>query len=176
VTAAAARAACAALVLFVLPAIVEAQQAIIIVRHAERETGQGDDGLSTAGHQRAERLAAMLKDTAITHVFISDQRRTLETAQPVLKARRLTPNRVALPGEMQKGDPAELQVRQTLAAVAKLPGNAVVLIVGHSNTLPIFLRRLGYAQAVTIANQEFDNLFIVTPRASNAPAVVRLRY
>jgi broad specificity phosphatase PhoE len=177
VTRAATRAACAALLLSVLPGIAAAQQAILIVRHSERQSGQGDDSLSEVGHQRAERLAVMLKDAGVSHIFVSDRRRTQETAQPLARARMLSPTRVPIPDDARsKINPAELQVRATLAAVAKLPRSAVILIVGHSNTIPIFLRRLGYAQAVTIGDNEFDNLFVVTPRTGNAPSVVRLRY
>jgi hypothetical protein len=61
-------------------------------------------------------------------------------------------------------------------ATRKLPPASVVLVVGHSNTVPIFLRRLGYPTTVSIADTDFDNLFVVTPRPTRAPAVVRLRY
>jgi broad specificity phosphatase PhoE len=163
--------------LLLLPGVVEAQQSIIIARHAERQTGQGDDGLSAIGRQRAERLAAVLKDAGVTHVFVSDMRRTLETAQPLARAHNLSPSRIAIPARGRgKLAPAELQVRATLLAMSKLPRNAVVLVVGHSNTVPMFLTRLGYGRAVTIPDTEFDSLFVVTPRATMAPAVVRLRF
>jgi broad specificity phosphatase PhoE len=165
-------------VLLLLPAAASAQQSIIIVRHAERQTGGDvDDSLSEAGKQRAARLATVLKDAGITHVFVSDRRRTLETAQPLARANNLSPSRIAIPAQARgKIQPDELQVRATLLAIAKLPRTAVVLIVGHSNTLPIFLTRLGYDRRVTIGDNEFDNLFVVTPRATRAPAVVRLRF
>ena len=167
---------CAALSLL-LPAAAAAQQSIIIVRHAERQTGQGDDGLSETGRQRAERLAALLRDAAVTHVFVSDRRRTLETAQPVARARQLSATRIAIPVQGRgKAGPSELQVRATLAAISRLPRSAVVLVVGHSDTVPMFLTRLGYARAPAIPDTEFDNLFVVTPRATQPPAVVRLRF
>ena len=73
-------------------------------------------------------------------------------------------------------DPSQVQVRATLLAISKLPRNAVVLVVGHSNTVPMFLTRLGYSRAPQIPDGEFDNLFVVTPRATQPPAVVRLRF
>lgn len=164
-------------VMLVAPAAAHAQQAIIIVRHAERQTGEGDDGLSDAGRQRADRLAALLRDAGVTHIFVSDRRRTVETAQPLARLRNLSPSRLAIPAQgRRKITPSELQVRATLLAVSRLPRTAVVLIVAHSNTMPLFLTRLGYAPAPTIPDTEFDNLFVVTPRATKAPAVVRLRF
>jgi broad specificity phosphatase PhoE len=171
------RASLIALVVLSWPAAASAEQSIILMRHAERQRGEGDDSLSEAGRQRAERLAAILRDAGITHIFVSDLRRTLETAQPLAKAHNLSPSRIAIPAQGRgKIEPAELQVRATLLAISKLPSNAVVLVVGHSNTVPMFLARLGYGPRVTIADNEFDNLFVVTPRATRAPAVVRLRF
>ena len=169
-------AALAACALLVLPLRAAAQQSIIIVRHAEQQTG-GDDPLSDAGRHRAERLAAMLKDAGVTHIFVSNRRRTLETAQPLARLHHLSATPVPIPAAPRgKVDPSEVQVRATIAALVRLPRTAVVLVVGHSDTVPIFLRRLGYPTAITIPDNEFDNVFIVTPRASRAPAVVRLRF
>jgi broad specificity phosphatase PhoE len=162
---------------FLLPVSAAAQQSIIVVRHAERQTGDGDDGLSEAGRQRAERLAVMLRDAGITHVFVSDLRRTLETAQPLAKVRNISPTRMAIPAQgRRKISASELQVRATLLAISRLPRTAVVLVVGHSNTVPMFLTRLGYGPSLRIPDTEFDNLFVVTPRATRSPSVIRLRF
>jgi broad specificity phosphatase PhoE len=170
------RAFCVALLL-VVPAVASAQQSIILVRHAEREPGEGDVRLSEAGRQRADRLASILKDAGITHIFVSDLRRTLETAQPLARVRNISPSRIAIPARGRgKIDASELQVRATLMAISKLPRTAVVLVVAHSNTVPIFLTRLGYGQRVEIRDPEYDNLFVVTPRATRAPVVIRMRF
>lgn len=166
-----------AALLLLVPATAIAQQSIIIVRHAERQTGDGDDSLSETGRQRAERLALTLRDAGITHVFVSDLRRTLETAQPLARLRNLSPTRMAIPAQGRgKISASELQVRATLLAISKLPRTAVVLVVGHSNTVPMFLTRLGHGSSVRIPDTEFDNLFVVTPRATRAPSVIRLRF
>lgn len=170
------RLALTALILLI-PAVTSAQPSIIIVRHAERQTGEGDDSLSEAGRQRAERLAAMLRDAGVTHVFVSDLRRTLETAQPLAKIRNLSPTRMAIPAQGRgKISASELQVRATLLAISRLPRTAVVLVVGHSNTVPMFLTRLGYGASLRIPETEFDNMFVVSPRATRAPSVIRLRF
>lgn len=172
-----ARGALVVALLLVVSSAAAAQQSIILVRHAERQTGEGDDGLSDAGRQRAERLAAVLRDAGVTHIFVSDRRRTLETARPLARVRNLSPSRIAIPAQGRgKIDPSELQVRATLLAISKLPRTAVVLVVAHSNTVPMFLTRLGHGSRLTIPDGEFDNLFVVTPRATRAPSVVRLRF
>jgi len=51
-----------------------------------------------------------------------------------------------------------------------------VLVVGHSNTTPDVLRQLGIANPPSIADSQYDDLFVVT-LATGAPArLVRLRY
>jgi broad specificity phosphatase PhoE len=166
-----------AILIVLAPAAAAAQQSIIIVRHAERQTGEGDDGLSEAGRQRAERLSALLRDAGVTHIFVSDRRRTVETAQPLARLRNLSPSRLAIPAQGRgRISAAELQVRATLLAISRLPRTAVVLIVGHSNTVPLFLSRLGHASPPAIPDSEFDNVFVITPRATRAPSVVRLRF
>ena len=49
-----------------------------------------------------------------------------------------------------------------------------VLIVGHSNTIPDVVKELGVTPPVTIGDDEFDNLFIVSTGTS--PSVLRLHY
>lgn len=164
----------AALLLFVASA--DAAELIVVVRHAERETGQGDDSLSAIGRARAEKLVFVLQDVGITHVLTSDRKRTVETAGPLMKARGLQPTAIPIEEAMGGADPAERQVARTAEAVKSLPANARVLIVGHSNTVPLILKALGVAQAVTIPDAEFDNLFVVAPRPDGAPTLTRLRY
>jgi broad specificity phosphatase PhoE len=171
------RAGFVVLLLFLLAPALAVAQTLVLVRHAERETGQGDDGLSAEGRERARRLGAMLRDLKLTHVFTSDRRRTLETAGPAARAAHLTPAVIAMPDAAGSGaDPAERQVEQTTAAVKTLPPSARVLIVGHSNTVPMMLKALGVNDSVTIADTEFDNLFLVMLSSAGPPGFVRLRY
>jgi len=51
----------------------------------------------------------------------------------------------------------------------------IVVVVGHSNTVPSILTRLGWSGTETISETEYDKLFIVT-RQSGGASVVRLRY
>ena len=61
-----------------------------------------------------------------------------------------------------------------VARVRQVKGN--VLIVGHSNTLPDLLKKLGVKDVVNIADDEYDNLFIVVRPATGGPTLIRLRY
>jgi broad specificity phosphatase PhoE len=147
-----------------------AQPAVFLVRHAERaDTGTAaaklpgaDPELSAAGHARAAALAAMLKDAKISAIFITEYRRTRDTAQPLAKALGIT---VA---ELPSND-ADALVERLKAAT----GN--VLVVGHSNSVPAVIKALGVTDPVTIGEQDFDNLFIVS-RGSAQTTLLRLHY
>jgi broad specificity phosphatase PhoE len=139
-----------------VPVAARAQKLVFVVRHAERaDSGQmqaqTDPALSAAGEARAEKLAGMLRDAGIKGIYATEFRRTRDTAKPL--ATRLGLVIQALPS------------RDTPALIADIRGkhaNDIVLVVGHSNTVPAIIKTLCGAE-VTIADGEYDNLFIVVP-------------
>lgn len=142
----------------------EAQRAIFLVRHGEKVDESADAALNGAGQARAVLLARMLRDSGVTTVFSSDFRRTRNTAQPLADA-------LGLPIRIVPRD-APSVVRQLRA----LSSGETALVVAHSDTLPAILQGLGHRQTIGIANEEYDNLFVVVPRAGAPPTLLRLRY
>ena len=155
----------AGLLLTLTATAASAQATVFLVRHAERaDSGAGgmasDPSLSEAGRARAESLAAMLKDTKLMAIFTTEFKRTQDTAKPLA---------------MKTGVAVE-QVGSTDSAllIAKIKShpNDVVLVVGHSNTLPAILKAL-VGIDMAIADNEYDNLFVVVPATGT---VTRIRY
>jgi len=150
------------------PPALFAQKLVFIVRHAERADaaapqmqGQADPPLSSAGEARAAKLAGMLADAGIKAIFATEYRRTQDTARPL--ATRLGLNLERVPA------------RDTKALVTKLQSEHagdIVFVVGHSNTVPGIIKSLGGPE-VTIADDEYDNLFIVVPATGT---MTRLRF
>jgi broad specificity phosphatase PhoE len=146
-----------------------AQQAVFVVRHAERaDTASGaapamatDPDLSDAGRARAESLAAALKDAKITAIFVTPYKRTQQTAEPLAKALGIQPTAI---------DPKD--AAGLIEKVKATTGN--VLVVGHSNTVPDVLTRLGIADAPKLADTDYDNLFLVI--RGDKSSLVRLHY
>jgi phosphohistidine phosphatase SixA len=152
-------------VLLSIPRAVCAQEAVYVVRHAERADASADSPLSAEGEARAGRLAAWLHDAGITHIFVTDRRRTSQTAAPLAGALKLTPTVLAATDT------------STLVARVQAAGpHDRLLIVGHSNTVPEVLRALGTATPITISDSEYDNLFVVVPRNGEPPVLLRLRF
>jgi broad specificity phosphatase PhoE len=163
------RAPLAASVVLVLLAATEhaasAQEAVYVVRHAERADQSSDPPLSAKGAERARRLAEMLKDARITHVFTTDLRRTIETASPL---------RGVVHTRSQQIPAADTQA--LVHQVTSLGPRDRALVVGHSNTVPAILRGLHVVESIMIADEEYDNLFIVVPQTHAAPILLRLKY
>ncbi|SPF52982.1 conserved exported hypothetical protein [Candidatus Sulfopaludibacter sp. SbA4] len=144
----------------------EPARTVILVRHAERAGGMGPEvGLSEAGRCRAQLLAGMLADAGVSRIYTSEVARTQETADPLAKKLGLRPEVVA--------------ANDYDALLAKLrPGapGGVALVVGHSNTVPEIVKRLGGGTVAAIADSEYDRLFVVTITGENQASVVTLHY
>ena len=149
--------------------IAHAQQAVILVRHAELQGAAmapaKDLALSEAGEARASRLADILRGTGVDAVYVTDFARTAKTAEPLAKAINREPT--VLP----KGNARELVER-----LRKDHRDETVLMVGHTDTLPELLKALGHPAEVKIDAQDYGNLFVVTPRSAGPPGLVTLRY
>jgi broad specificity phosphatase PhoE len=143
----------------------EAQEAVYLVRHAERLDESADSPLSPEGEARAARLAVMLRDAGITKVFATQYRRTADTGKPLAAT-------LGVPVvQIDAG-----RHRALLDAVRAEGPRARVLIVGHSDTVAELLELIGDGRPVTIAKAEYDNLFVVVPGGGSPPVVLRLRY
>src|SRR5215213_4822262 len=72
-----------------------AQQAVIVVRHAEKVDQAADAALSAKGRARAKALADLLRGAGVTHIITSEFVRTRETAAPLATRLGLTVEQVA---------------------------------------------------------------------------------
>src|SRR6185312_13997546 len=147
--------------------LLSAQQSvrtIYLVRHAEKASNDADAPLSAGGVKRADCLANMLKDAGIKQIYVTQAKRTQETADPLAKELKITPK--VLPAE----DPGNL-VRDIFYA-----GNGNTLVVGHSNTLPVVIARMKAGSIAPIGENEYDKLFTVTTMEGAATPVVTLHY
>jgi len=142
-----------------------AQRAVIVVRHAEKVDQSSDAVLSEAGHARARALAALLAKAGVTAVYATQYQRTVQTVQPLADALKLQVQ------TMPADDTASLVERLRTRHASN-----VVLVAGHSNTVPEILNRLGHTETVTIPADDFGNVFVVVPRPGSSPVVMQLRY
>lgn len=149
---------------------IAAAQTVILVRHAEKAAEpKADPPLTPAGTARADALARTLRDAHLTHVITSGLARTRETAAPAARAAGVTPTTVAIT------DTTAAHVAATVAAVRTLPRDAVALVVGHSNTIPLIAAGLGAVDPAAIPDCAFDGMLVMT-LGRTPPATVATRY
>jgi len=148
-----------------------AQEAVLVVRHAEK-VSDTDERLTDAGRARARSLAKMLKDAGVSAIYATDTERARDTAKPLADALGLK-----LTGyDTGAGMRGPADARPFVAMLAKEHAKDVVLVVGHTNTIPDLLKALGCPGDLKIAPDEYDNLFVVVPRPSGPATLMRLRY
>jgi broad specificity phosphatase PhoE len=142
---------------------------VLLVRHAEKAAGPGDDPpLTPDGRRRAEALVAVIKDTRPTAIITTQLHRAVETAQPSAAAAGVTPEEVPI-------DPANIP--QNIAGVAAAVRNhagETVLVVGHNNSVPAIIAALGGPQLPTICDRVYDKLFVLV--LGNDVRLVQSRY
>jgi len=149
----------------------QATTTMIFVRHAERAGPSADDpGLTPAGQRRAAELARQLVDAdvvaGIDAVYSTPYRRTRETAQPVADALDLPINIY---------DPSDNEA--VLETILKNHKGKIILVVGHSNTLPTLIADLGASKNVPpIAEMEYDNIYIISIPWFGKTKTIRLRF
>lgn len=127
-------------------------QTVIIVRHGEKADASADPALSEAGQARARALAAELVEAHPWVILTSPLQRTRLTAAPTAEYHSVTSEAVPLDGG------AQVHAAAIAARVQALPDDATVLIVGHSNTVPLIARALGYAEAADMQECEYDRM------------------
>jgi broad specificity phosphatase PhoE len=140
---------------------------VILVRHAERAAEPADDPpLSEAGQARAKALAAVLSDTRLDAIFTTQFLRTRDTAALVVRKAGVEPR------WFKVGDDTAAHVRAVAEAIqARTPGE-VVLVVGHSNTVPAIIGALGGPKMFNLCETEYANLFVLV-FANEGPRLIR---
>src|SRR5687767_12884206 len=128
---------------------------VVLVRHAEKELSTIEDApLAPEGELRAERLAQMFGQISgvgrLDAIYVSDARRTQQTAAPLAARLRLQP--IVLPGK---------DVEAVVKAATGDHRGETVLIVGHSNTVPQIVRGASGLEVPPIADDEFDGIYVV---------------
>ena len=125
---------------------------IYIVRHAEKVLdGSKDPMLTKIGFARANKLAEILDEVALTAIYSSPYKRTRQTAQLVATNKNL---------EILPYNPS--MQKEFVSSVLEKHRGGNLLIVGHSNTVPGLLNIFtGTEKYQQLADDEYDKLFIV---------------
>ena len=149
----------------------QATTTIIFVRHAEQAlTPPGDPGLSHVGEIRVAELTRQLVDAdvvaGVDAIYATPFRRTQETAQPLADALDLPINTYDASDD-----------EAILEKILKLHKGKIILVVGHSNTLPVLIANLGASKKVPpIDEAEYDNIYVISIPWFGKTKTIRLRF
>ncbi len=149
----------------------QATTTMIFVRHAEKAGPSAENpGLTPAGQRRAAELARQLVGAdvvaGVDAIYSTPYRRTMETAQSVADALDL---------EVISYDPSDNEA--VLETILKTHKGKIILVVGHSDTLPTLIADLGASKKVPpIAENEYDNIYIISIPWFGKTKTIRLRY
>ena len=149
----------------------QATTTIIFVRHADETAEPVDDpGLSIAGRRRVAELTRQLADAdvvaGIDAIYTTPLRRSRETVEPLA-------DRLNLP--INSYDVAD--VEPVLERILANHKGQIILVVAHSDTLPVLIANLGASKNVPpIAADEYDNIYIIAIPWFGKTKTIRLRY
>ncbi|MCS6625413.1 amidohydrolase family protein [Roseibacterium beibuensis] len=120
---------------------------VYVMRHLEAGAGE-DPGLSASGASVARAMVDQFAPSGITTIYVTDTRRSIETAAPLAEHLGLTPV------TYDPRDPAGL-AREVAAS------RGPVLIIGHSNTIDDLVRRVGGTGAPASESGGFGKIWRV---------------
>ncbi len=116
-----------------------------VMRHLQKAEGP-DPALSDEGRANARRLIGFFAADAPRAIYVSTTRRARETAAPLAAKLRV---------KMRRYDPAD-----TPGLIARVRAErGPVLIVGHSNTVPEIVEKLGGERPAPLAESDFGDVW-----------------
>ena len=124
--------------------------AIYVIRHLNTPAGERDPDLLPEGQRAAAALATWFRRERPGAIYVSDFRRTRQTAAPLAARLGLTPIVY---------DPADTPGLVARVRAERKP----VLIVGHSNTVPDIVEQLGGTRPAPLVHEDFGDIWRVGP-------------
>jgi len=156
------------LILLIISAtqIAHSQEAIFLIRHAEQVHDVENPPLTKEGLERAKAWAGIFRDAGIKMIYTSKKVRTKQTGEAIAQELNI---------------PLETMSRRDVTGlvnhVRKVNADDVVLIIGHSKTIPRLVEVFApFAEYPTIERDDYDSLFVIVPKGESDATVLRLRY
>ena len=159
----------ALLAAFALPTLAQGKKTIILIRHAEKESGEmasaADPPLSAAGMDRAQRVAKRIGKFRPGAIYSTNFKRTRDTVEPLVKKRNKA---------IKNYDPSKPQdlIKEIMSSKTKR-----VVVVGHSNTIPPLANLLtGKDLFKNLQETEYSVIYVIRMRNGKVTKVELLDY
>ena len=139
---------------------------VYVVRHAEKlDPSDPDSPLSPEGQVRARELAKTLARAGVQRIYATTKLRTQQTVAPLAEQRDL---------ELVLLDPGA--VDELVRRITTDDAGMVVVVAGHSNTVPNIVKGLSTVEVAGIPEERYDRLFKVVISADGKAKVEELRF
>ena len=133
-----------------------------VMRHLNTPAGERDPDLTDEGRRAAQQLAGWFHTERPAAIYVSNFRRTRQTAAPLATRLGLTPILY---------DPAD-----TPGLVARVrAGPLPALVIGHSNTVPEVIAALGGTAPAALVHANFGDIWRVGPDGATARMRIEAR-
>lgn len=142
---------------------------VLVVRHAERASGSGDVPLSAEGEVRARALVELGRSAGVNAIITTQFQRTRQTAAPLASTLGIAPEVVPVRGDV----PAHAQA---VAEAVRQRAGQTVLVVGHSNTVPLIVAALGGPAHRDLCDSEYDAVYLVVIDDEGPVRAVKSRF
>lgn len=144
---------------------------VLLVRHAEKEAGAEDPVLTPSGRERAEALSEVAGSAGVSAIYTTQFRRTRETVRPLVE-------RLDVPVTVREVDWERVpeHVEAVAREILSQHQGETVLVVEHSNTLPLLVESLAGVSVPPIPDSEYDRLYVVVVPPSGPARLLQARY
>lgn len=134
-----------------------------LIRHAEKDRTNPDDkdpNLNEEGHKRAQNWANLFSELDIDIIYSSEYKRTMQTSKPIAESKNLPVNNY---------DPHGVYETNFFEITKGLN----VLVVGHSNTVPVFANHVLQEDRYEFIPDSIDGrLYVVTKTGDKASSFI----
>ncbi|HMB93979.1 MAG TPA: phosphoglycerate mutase family protein [Rhodothermales bacterium] len=145
---------------------------VIVIRHAEKAADQGSDpGLTEKGLHRAQALLEAVGDAAVSAIYSSQFKRTQDTVAPLAEHHGVPITTMEVSGANLSTYPQELADN-----LLQNHRGETVVVVNHSNTVPLIVGALGGGAVPPITEEEYDDFFIVIIPTDGLARTIRAQY
>lgn len=144
---------------------------VLLVRHAEKASDAEDSPLTEAGAERSQALVRVAEGAGVSAIYSTQFKRNRDTAQPLSDRLKIAVTESPIKDLQNPGDYGKTLARE----ITEKHAGQTVLVVSHSNTIPLLLEALtGQPSPVNAA--EYSDLFIVTVPPSGAARLIKAQY
>jgi broad specificity phosphatase PhoE len=144
---------------------------VLIVRHAEKASDAEDSPLTEAGVERSRALVGVAEAAGVSVIYTTQFKRNRDTAQPLSERLKVAVTELPVRDLQNPGDYGKTLARD----ITEKHAGQTVLVVGHSNTIPLVLEALT-GRPAPVDHAEYGDLFIVSVPPSGAAGLIKAQY